>query len=92
VLDSLFGEANAEAMDAELDPEPAADSVGMDVRDDAAAVVADGGMIVDDDDSHCVRPTVRAPTPFLPHSQAVKTLTEKVMLAFLRLVERDVPP
>jgi len=48
VLDGLFGEANAEAMDAELDSEPTADSV--------AAVVADGGVIVNDDNSHGVGP------------------------------------
>jgi hypothetical protein len=49
VLEGLFGEADAEAMDAELDLDPAADGVSMDVEDDAAAT-ADGGMIVDDDD------------------------------------------
>ena len=45
VLGGLFGEADAEAMDAEPDSELAAGSMGMDVEDDAA----DGGMVVDDD-------------------------------------------
>lgn len=49
VLEGLFGEADAEAMDAEPDLDPAADFVSMDVEDDTAAT-ADGGMIVDDDD------------------------------------------
>jgi hypothetical protein len=51
VLEGLFGEADAEAMDAEPDSEPAADTIGMDVENDAegAAATADGGMIVDDD-------------------------------------------
>jgi hypothetical protein len=44
VLEGLFGEADAEAMDAEPDSELAADAMGMDVEDDA-----EGGMIVDDD-------------------------------------------
>jgi hypothetical protein len=48
VLEGLFGEADAEAMDAEpeLEESSAAVGVGMDVEDGA---VADGGMIVDDD-------------------------------------------
>lgn len=45
ILEGLFGEADAEAMDAEPDSELAADAIGMDVEDDA-----EGGMIVDDDD------------------------------------------
>ena len=49
VLEGLFGEADAEAMDAEPDLDPAADSMSMDVEDDAEAT-ADGGMIVDDDE------------------------------------------
>ncbi len=51
VLDGLFGEADAEAMDAEPDSELAADTMGMDVEGDTAgaAATADGGMIVDDD-------------------------------------------
>jgi len=49
VLEGLFGEADAEAMDAEPDSEQAADAMGMDVEDDAeeAAATGDGGMIVD---------------------------------------------
>ena len=45
VLEGLFGEADAEAIDAEPDSELAAGAMGMDVEDDAA----DGGMVVDDD-------------------------------------------
>ena len=44
-LEGLFGEADAEAMDAEPDSELATGAIGMDVEDDAA----DRGMIVDDD-------------------------------------------
>jgi len=33
-LDGLFGEADAEAMDADTDSEPAADNIGMDIKDD----------------------------------------------------------
>ena len=65
MLEGLFGEADAEAMDADPDSEPAADNAGMDVEDDAAAVVADGGMIVDDDNSHGASPLCVLPTPLL---------------------------
>jgi nuclear GTP-binding protein len=52
-LEGLFGEVDAEAMDAKPDLELAADAMGMDVEDDAkgAAAIADSGMIVDDDDA-----------------------------------------
>ncbi|KAF8491749.1 P-loop containing nucleoside triphosphate hydrolase protein [Russula emetica] len=51
VLEGLFGEADAEAIDAVPGSELAADAMGMDVEDDAerAAATADGGMIIDDD-------------------------------------------
>ncbi len=53
VLEGLFGEADAEAMDAEPDAELAADAMGMDVENDAeratTTAAVDGGMIVDDD-------------------------------------------
>jgi hypothetical protein len=51
VLEGLFGEADAEAMDTEPESELAADAMGMDVEDDAegAGTTANGGMIVDDD-------------------------------------------
>jgi len=51
VLEGLFGEADAEAIDAEHDSELAADAMGMDVEDDAegATATGDGGMLVDDD-------------------------------------------
>jgi len=51
VLEGLFGEADAEAIDAEPDSELAADAMGMDVENGAegVAATADGGMIVDDD-------------------------------------------
>jgi hypothetical protein len=44
VLEGLFGEADAEAIDAEPDSELAADAMGMDVEDEAegAAATADG--------------------------------------------------
>jgi hypothetical protein len=35
MLEGLFSEADAEAMDADTDSEPAADNIGMDVKDDA---------------------------------------------------------
>jgi len=51
VLEGLFGEVNAEAMDTEPNSELAGDAMGMYVEDDVegAAVTADGGMIVDND-------------------------------------------
>jgi hypothetical protein len=51
VLEGLFGEADAEVMDAEPDLEPATDVMNMDVEGDAegTAVTPDGGMIIDDD-------------------------------------------
>ena len=51
VLEGLFGEADAEAIDVEPNSELAADPMGMDVEDDAegAAMTGDSGMIVDDD-------------------------------------------
>jgi nuclear GTP-binding protein len=53
VLEGPFGEADAEAIDAELDSELAADAIGMDVEDDAegAAANADVRMIAEDDDA-----------------------------------------
>ena len=49
----LFGEADAEMIDAKPHSELAADAMDTDVEDDAegAAATADGGMIVDDDDA-----------------------------------------
>jgi nuclear GTP-binding protein len=64
VLEGLFGEADAEAMDAEPGSEPAADNLGMDVEDDAAPVVTDGGMIVDNDNNHSVDPLCVPQPPF----------------------------
>jgi len=51
VLEGLFGEVDAEAMDIEPNSELAGDAMGMDVEDDmeGAAATADGRMIVDDD-------------------------------------------
>jgi nuclear GTP-binding protein len=37
MLEGLFGEADAEAMDANADSEPAADNIGMDVEDDVGS-------------------------------------------------------
>lgn len=50
VLEGLFGEADAEAMDAEPDSEITADAMGMDVEDnrEGMAAIPDSGMIVDD--------------------------------------------
>jgi hypothetical protein len=48
MLEGLFGEVDAEAMDADPDSNPATDNAGMEVEDEAA-VTADRGMIVDDD-------------------------------------------
>lgn len=63
-LEGLFGEADAEAMDAEPNSGCAADNVGMDVEDDAGSGLADGGMIVDDDaDTSISTPCVLHP-PF----------------------------
>jgi nuclear GTP-binding protein len=64
VLEGLFGEADAEAMDADS----AANNADMDVKDDdATAVVADGGMIVDDDNSHKGGPPCVLQPPFFPN-------------------------
>jgi len=52
ILEGLFSEADAEAMDADLDPKPTADNMGMDVEGDR-----DGGMIVDDDIPCVMHPT-----------------------------------
>jgi hypothetical protein len=49
MLEGLFGEADAEAMDADPDLEPSAHNIGMDVEDDAGSGRAVGGTIVDDD-------------------------------------------
>ncbi|KAH9979529.1 P-loop containing nucleoside triphosphate hydrolase protein [Lactifluus volemus] len=46
VLEGLFGEADAAAMDAEPEPEGSFTSVGMDVEDEIAA---DGSMVIDED-------------------------------------------
>jgi len=64
-LEGLFGEADAEAMDAEPDSASAADNVGMDVEDDAGSGAADGGMIVDDDNNNASTST---PCVFSIHS------------------------
>ena len=67
MLEGLFGEADAEAMDADPDSNPATDNAGMDIEDDAsAAVAADGGMIVDDDYSHSADPLCVIQLPFCP--------------------------
>ena len=51
VLEGLFGEVDAEAMDTEPNSELAGDAMGMYVEDDmeGAAATTDGGMIVDND-------------------------------------------
>ena len=61
----MFGEADAEGMDAEPDSEPAVDDVGMDVEGDALAVSMDGGITVDDDDHNVGPLCVLQPLIFL---------------------------
>jgi nuclear GTP-binding protein len=79
MLEGLFGEADAEAMDADPDSNPATDNAGMDIEDDAsAAVAADGGMIVDDDYSHSADLLCVIQLPFFPAVKAVKMLIEQV--------------
>jgi hypothetical protein len=46
MLEGLFGEADAEAMDAEPELGESSPGVGMDVENEVAA---DGGMVVDHD-------------------------------------------
>ena len=57
MLEGLFGEADAEAMDADPDLEPSAHNIGMDVEDDAESGPAVGGTIVDDDIACVPHPT-----------------------------------
>jgi hypothetical protein len=80
VLEGLFGEADAEAMDAEPDSESAADAMGMDVEDDAegAAAIADGGMIVDDDDAANNIGTLCVLHPTYPRLETVKKVYRTV--------------
>jgi hypothetical protein len=74
VLECPFGEADAEAIDAEPDSELAADAMGMDVEDDAegATSTADGGMIVDDDDAVNNIGTLCVFHPTYPRLETVK--------------------
>jgi nuclear GTP-binding protein len=58
MLEGLFGEADAEAMDADPDSEPAEDNIGMDVEDDAGSGPALGWMTVDEN-----TPCVHHPNP-----------------------------
>jgi hypothetical protein len=58
MLECLFGEADAEAMDADTDSEPGADKIGMDVEDDTGSGLAVGGTIVDDDIACVLHPTL----------------------------------
>ena len=66
MLEGLFGEADAKATDADPDSNPATDNVGMDVEDDATAVAAERGMIVDDDHSHSAGLLCVLQPPFFP--------------------------
>ncbi|KAF8491056.1 hypothetical protein F5888DRAFT_1866411 [Russula emetica] len=61
-----------EAMDAEPDSESGADAIGMDVENDAegAAAIADGGMIVDNDDTANNIGTLCVLHPTYPHANA----------------------
>jgi len=78
VLEGLFGEADAEAINAEPDSELAADRMGMDVEDEVegVAATADGGMIVDDDGSANNIVCVFQPT--YPHLETVKKVYRTV--------------
>ena len=58
MLEGLFGEADAEAMDADPDSEPAVDNIGMYVEDDAGSGPALGWMTVDEN-----TPCVLHPNP-----------------------------
>ncbi len=60
ILDGLFGEADAEAMDADPDSEPGTDNIGMDVEGDVGSGSVVGGMTVDNE-----IPCVHHPTPTL---------------------------
>ena len=57
MLEGLFCEADAEAMDTDADSEPSAHNIGMDVEDDAGSGRAVGGTIVDDDIACVPHPT-----------------------------------
>ncbi|KAF8484323.1 hypothetical protein F5888DRAFT_1834622 [Russula emetica] len=80
VLEGLLGEADAEAMDAEPDSESGADAIGMDVENDAegAAAIADGGMIVDNDDTANNIGTLCVLHPTYPHLETVKKVYRTV--------------
>ena len=57
MLKGMFGEADAEAMDADPDSELGAHNIGMEVEVDAGSGLAVGGMIVDDDIPCVLHPT-----------------------------------
>jgi hypothetical protein len=78
VLEGLFGEADAEAIDAEPDSEPAAGAMGMVVEDDAEgpAATADGGMIIDDDRAANNIGSLCVFQPTYPRLETVKGLSE----------------
>jgi nuclear GTP-binding protein len=85
VLEGLFGEADAEAMDAEPEPEPVADAMGMDVENDAegaagatGATAADGGMIIDDDTAQNIN-TLCVFHPSLSRLETVKKVYRTVV-------------
>ena len=80
VLEGLFGEADADAIDAEPDSELAADAMGMDVEDNAegAAAIADGGMIVDDDGAANTVGTLCVFHPTYPRLETVKEVYRTV--------------
>jgi hypothetical protein len=63
MLEGLFGEADAEAMDADPDSEPAANNIGMDVEDDAGPRPAPRGMIVDEDTPCVLHPNRHPSSP-----------------------------
>ena len=78
VLEGPFGDADADAIDAEPSSELAGDAMGMDVEDEVegVAATADGGMIVDDDGSANNIVCVFQPT--YPHLETVKKVYRTV--------------
>jgi len=70
----LFGEADAEARDAEPDSELAADAMGMDVEGDTegAAATTEGGMIVNDDGATITSALCACSNQTYPHLESVK--------------------
>ncbi|KAI0274481.1 P-loop containing nucleoside triphosphate hydrolase protein [Russula aff. rugulosa BPL654] len=91
VLEGLFGEADAEAMDTEPESELAADAMGMEVEDDAegATTTADGGMIVDDDANNIGTLTTSGPAADLEETEIERTEMRRVPKRLRRIAVRS---